>query len=89
MMATPLPKITSAEAIDAHHVRIEFDNGELRLLDMRQFMKKGVFTALTQPSIFKSVRAMKYFLQWPGEIDLSSDTAYLCSQVQERAHENA
>ncbi|NJS36462.1 MAG: DUF2442 domain-containing protein [Brachymonas sp.] len=86
-MSKPLPKIKTAQVADAHSLQIIFDNGEHRLLDVSQFMDKGVFTALNEQRVFNAVKSMGYFLQWPGEIDLSADTAYLCSTAQK--HENA
>jgi Protein of unknown function (DUF2442) len=82
---SPLPRIQALTVLGSSRLRLVFDNNETRIADISQFMDKGVFQRLRDESVFKAVRSHGYFVQWPQEIDLSSDTLYLCSEA-EHAH---
>lgn len=80
-----LPRIQSLSVLSEHRLRLVFDTDEVRIADITPFLGKGVFQKLQENSVFSAVRSQGYFVQWPGEIDLSADTLYLCSEA-EHAH---
>ncbi len=79
------PHVTRATAQTDHCLLLEFDNGETRRFDLTPWLDKGVFRALRESPEFAQARVVDGSLEWPGEIDLSYDTLYLCSVVVKQA----
>lgn len=67
-----------------HLLLLEFDNGELRMFDLKPFLDRGVFRALRDSPNFAEAKVVDGSLEWPGEIDLSFDTLYLRSESVQR-----
>lgn len=63
-----------------HRLMLEFDNGELKVFDMKPYLDRGVFRALRDSPDFAKAEVVDGSVEWPGEIDLSFDTLYLRSQ---------
>ena len=79
------PHVSRATVQADHCLLLEFDNGETRRFDLTPWLDKGVFRALRESPEFAQVRVVDGSLEWPGEIDLSYDTLYLCSVVVKQA----
>lgn len=75
------PMVQSAEAMPDHVLRLKFDNGEVRLFDLKPYLDKGVFRALQDEAWFRKVQVVDGSVEWPGEIDLSHDTLFLRSRT--------
>lgn len=86
-------KVVCASANDNFTLTLNFDNGEVRVLDCKPFIEEGtVFAALFAPDVFRRVYldelhcvcwdkdpAVDSNKVWSNKIDLSSDTCYLDS----------
>jgi len=64
---TPLPKFT---------LKVVFENGEVKICDISQFMEKGAFQELKDESLFRRLKNTGFSVEWPNGIDLSSDTLH-------------
>ncbi|MCK5145504.1 DUF2442 domain-containing protein [bacterium] len=64
---TPLPKST---------LKVVFENGDIKICNISQFIEKGAFRELKDESLFKRLKNTGFSVEWPNEIDLSSDTLY-------------
>jgi hypothetical protein len=75
------PKVTQVEPQANYHLRLQFNNGEIRLFDVRPYLDKGIFTELQSVPYFQQVKPFFGGVQWPNEQDFSPDTLYLTSTV--------
>jgi len=73
------PMVQSVEALAGHLLRLVFDNGEVRVFDLKPYLDKGVFRELQDERRFRKVRVVAGSVEWPGEIDLSHDTLFVKS----------
>lgn len=62
---------------------LDFTNGERRRFDVRPYLEFGVFQRLKNPELFKQARVAFGTVCWPGELDISPDTLYLESILQQ------
>lgn len=69
-------RIVSLLPTDNFRLSIVFANGEKRCFDLSPYLEKGIFSELKNPNYFKLVKNEGYFISWPNEQDLSSDTLY-------------
>jgi hypothetical protein len=77
------PKVSQVEALENYRLRLAFDNGEVRIFNVRPYISKGVFQALQAVDYFKQVKPFFGGVQWPQEQDFSADTLYLESMASE------
>ncbi len=75
------PQVIQVEPISPCKLRLWFDNGEVRQFDVTPYLDRGVFTQLTDPHLFQSVKPFFGGVQWRHEQDLSADTLYLQSET--------
>jgi hypothetical protein len=75
------PMVRSVRALPDHLLRLSFDNGEVRVFDLKPYLDRGVFRALQDPVLFGKVQVVAGSIEWPGEIDLSHDTLFVRSQI--------
>ena len=57
---------------------IEFDDGNVKKVNLEPFLGKGVFQQLSDPAYFRLVKNNGYFISWPNNQELSADTLYYC-----------
>ena len=72
------PRITHVDALDGHTLRLTFATGEVRRVDCRPFLDKGVFRCLTDEREFRRVEPINGGggIGWASGADLSRDTLY-------------
>ena len=57
---------------------LHFDNGENGVVDLSEFVGRGVFGVWEQPGVFERVALTDDgAVEWPGEIDMCPDSLYL------------
>ncbi len=69
-------KIAEVTPLSKVNLKVVFENGETKVCDISQFMNKGAFKELKDESLFKGLINTGFSIEWPNEIDLSSDTLY-------------
>jgi hypothetical protein len=70
-------KIISLSAIENFQLRLKFDDGVEKTVDMKPYFKFPVFSILKNPDIFKQVTNRSYYIEWQRQqIDLSADTLW-------------
>lgn len=62
--------------MEDYKLSIGFENGETKIFHLTPYLEKGVFQELKDTDYFKSVKNGGYYICWPNEQDLSSDTLY-------------
>lgn len=72
------PKITAAIPLDPYVVRVVFENGEMRDVDIEPLLDGPVFQPLRDPQAFAAVRVSEYgdTIEWPSGADLDPDVLY-------------
>jgi hypothetical protein len=71
-------KITKAKALPGYRLELQFDNGEGGVVDLSEFVGRGVCAAWEYRSVFEKVTiTADGAVEWPGEIDFCPDALYL------------
>lgn len=71
-------RITDAKALPEFRLELRFDNGESGVVDLSEFVGRGVCAAWEQPGVFERVAVTaEGAVEWPGEIDFCPDALYL------------
>lgn len=69
-------KISKIEPLSKYKLKVIFENGEVKTCNISPFMKKGAFRELQDETLFKGMKNTGISVEWPNEVDLSSDTLY-------------
>ena len=71
-------EITEAKALSDYRLELRFDNGECGVVDLSEFVGRGVFSSWETPGVFEQVAVTtEGAVEWPGEIDMCPDALYL------------
>jgi hypothetical protein len=70
------PRVKKVKTESEYRLRLTFEDGEVRLFDMKPYLSTGIFRQLKNLSAFKSARAVMGTVQWKGGQDLCPDTLY-------------
>lgn len=70
-------KINNLSVLDDFKLFLVFENGEKKIFNLSPYLEKGVFRELRNINYLRQVRNEGFFISWPNEQDLSSDTLYL------------
>ena len=65
---------------DNFFIKIEFDTGEIRLFDVKPYIKGAWYEKLRDESYFRTVTTDGYTVMWPDGQDLCPDEIYDLSQ---------
>ena len=68
--------IVKIHAIEDFHLELEFENGEIRIFDMRPYLNKNPFKKLKNKNIFECASINYGTVVWPGNIDIAPETLY-------------
>ena len=69
-----LVKIKSVTPQKNYKLLVMFDNNAEKICDISQFLEIGCFKELKDEYLFNQVKNTEYSIEWPNELDLSSDT---------------
>lgn len=69
-------KIKKITILENYHLKLLFENNEIKIFDLNPYLNKGVFKELKDKDYFKLVKNKGYYIEWPNEQDLSSDTLF-------------
>lgn len=72
------PRVTRVEALGGYSLRVTFATGEVRRVDCRPFLDKGVFRRLKDEAEFRRVQPINNGggVGWESGADLSRDNLY-------------
>jgi hypothetical protein len=71
-------KVTEVTILDGYKLALTFNSGERGIVDLAHLAGKGVFSAWSDPEIFRAVQIGPLGeLVWGDEIDLCPDALYL------------
>jgi hypothetical protein len=61
---------------DDFHLLLTFENGEIRLFDMKPYLDFGIFKELKDIRLFKTVKTSFDTIEWDNEADFDPETLY-------------
>jgi len=67
-------RIKTVKPLQEYKLLVVFENNEEKTCDISQFLNIGSFKELQNEELFKKVKNAGYSVEWPNELDLSSDT---------------
>lgn len=79
MPMPPLSDVIAVEPLPEFHLRLTFENGEVRIFPMHEFLHKcasGVFIPLRNEERFREAYVAHGTVCWPGNVDLDPETLY-------------
>jgi hypothetical protein len=74
------PAVTSVAALADYRLLLGFANGDQRVFDVRPYLEKGVFAALKDVSLFRSVRVNFDTVEWANGADLCPEVLHELSE---------
>ena len=78
------PSVKAVSPLADYRWRLTFDNGELRVFDMKPYLRAGVFAALQDETLFQSVCVTFDTVAWANGADLCPEVLYQESRAVER-----
>lgn len=79
-----IPRVISVEVCGKYSVRLEFDDGIVKQVNLRRFLWGEVFEPLLDPTYFAKVFIEGGTIAWPNEADIAPETLY--ELPDERGH---
>jgi hypothetical protein len=74
------PVLKEAKPIEPLKLKLFYDNGEERIIDMSQYLKSEYFRQLNNWDYFIKVKVKGEVISWPNEQDIAPETLYLDSK---------
>ncbi len=70
------PDVVQVWAFPDYKLRIKFENGELKVFDMKPYLDYQIFADLKSENLFMRASIAHGTVVWSDEIDISPDTLY-------------
>jgi len=71
------PRVVKVKTNEDYTLTITFDNGEIKVFDVKPYLDKGIFKELKNPVYFKTVTVIAGTVSWNDKQDFCPDTVYL------------
>ena len=68
--------VKEVKPLDEYKLLLTFQNGEVKLFEMKPYLEKGIFRELKNISLFKSARVNFDTVEWENEADIDPETLY-------------
>jgi hypothetical protein len=68
-----------AEPLEDYLIRVEFNNGEIRVFDVAPYLDDSFWASLKTPEIFRLVKVGPLSLEWPNGVDICPEEVYFNS----------
>lgn len=77
-------EIIEVEVLEDYQLKLTFDNGEIKIKDMKPYLDKGIFKKLKDKKVFNNVKIKYGTISWENDIDMCADSLYATSKTIER-----
>ena len=74
------PKAISVEVIESYELKVTFDNGEIRIFDVKPYFGHKVFDELKDEKMFRSVKVSGLSIEWDNGADICPEELYNLSR---------
>lgn len=68
--------VKDVKTIDDYKLILTFEDGSVRIFDMKPLLRKGVFKELKDEKLFKTVKVSFDSIEWANGIDIDPETLY-------------
>lgn len=72
--------IKNVKAMPDYKLLITFDNGEVKIFDMKPYLDTGIYKELKNIDVFNSVRVSFDAVEWSNGADLDPEEVYEMSE---------
>jgi hypothetical protein len=69
-------KVISVNPLQDYQLQVTFDDGVSGVIDLKRFIKNGVFSVLQNEDTFSKVYTNGYSIAWNDELEIDSLTVY-------------
>ena len=59
-----------------YNITIKFSNNEIKSLDMKPFLSKGMYAELVDHNLFNKARISFDTIEWPNGVDIDPEFVY-------------
>ncbi len=77
-------EIIEVEALKDYQLKLIFDDGEIKIKDMKPYLDKGIFKKLKDINVFNNVKIKYGTISWENDIDMCADSLYETSKTIEK-----
>ena len=71
------PRVKKVKPNKDYTLNIVFNNGEIKIFDMKPYLNTGIFNRFKNYSLFTTVKPFLGSIQWENGQDLCPDTLYI------------
>ncbi len=68
--------VVEVKPLSDYKLKLTFENGEIRIFDMKPYLNKGIYKDLKNRNIFKSVRISFDSIEWCNQADIDPEFLY-------------
>ncbi|CAN5310854.1 DUF2442 domain-containing protein [soil metagenome] len=72
-----MPVVIDAKYMTDYKIRLTFDNGEQKIVDLGDKLRHGVFKPLKDKAYFKKFFVDGWTISWPNGADIAPETLYM------------
>jgi hypothetical protein len=76
--------IIEVKPLKNYKIELTFENNEVRIFDVKDYLETGIFKKLKDKKLFNQVKTSFDSIEWPGGIDLDPEILYEKSEKQEK-----
>ena len=74
------PKAINVETIENYKLKVTFDNGEVKVFDVKPYFRHKLFDELKDDKLFKTVKVAGLSIEWDNGADICPDELYNLSK---------
>jgi hypothetical protein len=68
--------VSKVKPLKDYKLELMFENREIKIFDVKPYLKTGLFKTLADENIFKMVKISYDTIEWPNGIDLDPEVLY-------------
>ena len=69
-------KVVSVNPLSGYKLQVTFDDGVSGVIDLKNFIKNGIFSVLQNEDLFNKANSTGYSIAWNEELEIDSLTVY-------------
>ena len=69
-------RITNVNTMPGYKVQVAFDDGVSGVINLKEFVAKGIFSDLRDEQLFNKVYTNGYSIAWSDELEIDALTVY-------------
>lgn len=70
------PKAIDVKPLEDYQLLVTFDNGEVKIFDVKPYLSHKIFESLKDVNIFNTVKIGGLSIEWSNGVDICPDELY-------------